>query len=309
MEAFGNGIDKVMPVSVRQSEPWAEYLRYLKWEVVTTKAGIKVSLLKTFFGTLCKIQRPQPFIAKDLDEIEKLAKQRKVIFIKIEPGYGQEEKVLEMRDYRLSKFPLSPPSTMIIDLTQSEQKLWSNLSKSGKYSVKRARREGCWVKVTRKPKDKQLQKFYKVAKFTGKRGKFYVQPYKDLQKKRDVFKNDSFLAEVYDVEENLASTKFFIGWQGCTTFIMGGTTSEGRKGKGGYELMWQSIRYFKDIGYEYIDLEGVDDDRFPLFTRNWGGFSHFKEKFGGTTYRLPPPYIKYLNPVLKFLSKFQELPL
>jgi len=73
--------------------------------------------------------------------------------------------------------------------------------------------------------------------------------------------------------------------------------------------MWESILYFKKIAYKYIDLEGVDDERFPSFTKNWGGFTHFKEKFGGTILKLPPPYIKYYSPILKFFTKFQDLPL
>lgn len=284
-------------------------MNFLKWEIVTTKADIKIAFLKTLFGTLCKVQRPQPFTAKDLEEIEKLCKKRKAIFVKIEPGFGQEEKVLEKRGYTKSRFPLSPPSTMIIDLVQSEQQLWSNVSRSGKYSIRRARREGNKVKITRNPKKPQLEEFYKLVKATGKRGKFYVQPYRDLLKKSGIFKEETFLTEVYGPEGDLASAKVFFGWKGTVTFLHGGTSEKGRKGKGGYELMWQDIMHFKRLGYKYIDLEGMDDARFPTFTKNWGGFSHFKEKFGGIILRLPPPYIKYYNPVLKFLAKYHKLPL
>jgi lipid II:glycine glycyltransferase (peptidoglycan interpeptide bridge formation enzyme) len=35
----------------------------------------------------------------------------------------------------------------------------------------------------------------------------------------------------------------------------------------------------------------------------WGGFSHFKEKFGGTIVEFPVPYVKYFNPIIKVISK------
>ena len=295
--------------SIRQSKPWEQYLKFLKWNIVDTTSGIKIAIMRTPFGTVSKIQRPKNFCEKDLEEIEEICTGKKCIFNKIEPSFGQDESLLTKRGYVTSSFPLSPPSTMLIELEKSEEELWGNVSKSGKYSVNRARREGNNIKVTRDPKKSQLDKFYVLVKATGKRGKFYVQPYKDLLKKRDIFKEDSFLIEVYDSKGELVSAKVYFGWKGIATFLHGGTTKLGRKGKGGYLLMWESILYFKKLGYKYIDLEGIDDERFPVFTKNWGGFSHFKEKFGGTVLRLPPPYIKYYNPVLKFFSKYQELPL
>lgn len=295
--------------SLRQSKPWESYLRFLNWDVVTTKSGIKIAVMKTILGTVSKVQRPKVFNSEELDEIEAVCKDRKCMFIKIESGFGQDEKILTERGYQESKFPLSPPSTMYIDLGESEQELWKKVSKSGKYSVKRAGREGSKVEFIEGPSKKDVEEFYKMAKETSKRGKFYIQPVKDLLKKREIFGKNCFLGRVFDKNGELVGAKLFFGNKNTVTFMYGATSKLGRKGKGGYELMWQSILYFKGLGFQFLDLEGVDDDRFPIFTKGWGGFSHFKEKFGGVVLRLPPPYIKYTSPVLKFLSKFQELPL
>ena len=295
--------------SLRQSKSWEKYLNFLNWDVVATTSGIKIALMKTFLGTVSKIQRPKPFNDKDLDEIEEICKKRKCMFIKIEPGHGQDESILTKRGYQESRFPLSPPSTMHIELNESEQELWKRVSKSGKYSVKRAGREGARTEFIEYPSKKDIEEFYKMAKETSKRGKFYIQPVKDLLKKREIFKKNCFIGKVFDRDGNLVGSKLFFGNKNTVTFMYGGTSALGRKGKAGYELMWQSIIYFKKLGFQFLDLEGVDDDRFPTFTKNWGGFSYFKEKFGGKVLRLPPPYIKYTSPILKFLSRFQELPL
>lgn len=295
--------------NLRQSDKWAQYLKHLDWNIEETSAGIKVAIRKTTFGNVSKIQRPKNISEQDMDEIEKICKDKKCVFIKIEPGTKQDEGILKARGYQVSKFPLSPPSTIYIDLSQSEQKLWKNLTRSCKYSVRRARREGSAVETIQNPNEKELKEFYMIAKDTAKKKKFYIEPFEHLLKQKEVFGDSSYLAKVYDDEKVLHGAKYYLGNKNVVTFTMGGTSEEGRQGKGGYVLLWQSILYFKELGYEFLDLEGVDDDRFPLFTREWGGFSHFKEKFGGTIVRLPPPYIKYESSVLKFLSKIQELPL
>ncbi len=91
-------------------------------------------------------------------------------------------------------------------------------------------------------------------------------------------------------------------------YFHGGTSNEARKNKTGYALVWHSILYLKEQGFEVLDLEGVDDSRFST-TNAWGGFSHFKEKFGGDTVQFPYPHIKYYNKLLKLATKIVPLEL
>lgn len=295
--------------SLRQSKQWGAFLKSLGWEVIDTSFGAQIFFLKSVFGTICKIQKPEKFNADGLSEIEKLASKRKAIFIKIEPGYGQDAKVLQDKGFVKSKFPLSPPSTLFIDLTKSEDEMWSDLSRSAKYSIRRAKREENYFKAYQNPDNEILQRLQDISKVTSKKSKFYLPPIKELTLKKNAFGEGTFVTEVYDKNDALVSGKFFVADQEMITYLQGGTSEIGRKGKGGYLLLWESMLYFKKLGYKTLDLEGVDDARFPQFTKNWGGFSHFKEKFGGKIVRFPVPYIKYYNPILKFVSKYQEIPL
>ena len=45
-------------LDIRQSDEWQKYLSSLGWKYVVTSSGVKVSLLKTFIGTVTKIQKP-----------------------------------------------------------------------------------------------------------------------------------------------------------------------------------------------------------------------------------------------------------
>jgi lipid II:glycine glycyltransferase (peptidoglycan interpeptide bridge formation enzyme) len=295
--------------SVRQTDAWARFLTKLGWEIIETSQGNKLFFLKTLFGTLCKIQKPEKFSEKELDEIEEICREKKAIFIKIDPAYQQNEKLLEKRGYVYSNFPLSPPSTIFIDLTKSEEDLWNDLSRSAKYSVRRSKREKDRIEIFQDPKEEVLERLQKISQVTSKRGKFYLPPYKELKLKREAFGKESFVIEVYDAQDRLAGAKFYVAEDEQVTYLQGGTSEVGREGKGGYLLLWDSILYFKNKGYRVLDLEGVDDERFPLFTKNWGGFSHFKEKYGGVVMRFPHPYIKYRSALLKLMAKFHQLPL
>ena len=56
-----------------------------------------------------------------------------------------------------------------------------------------------------------------------------------------------------------------------------------------------------------MDLDGIYDPRFPSFLAKWGGFSHFKEKFGGEVVTYPVAHVKYYNKLLKYLFKFGNI--
>ncbi len=296
-------------IQLRQSPQWLQYLGAIGWRNFETTFGVLVAYHQLLGATLVKIQRPKAMTAENLKEIEAWVKPRRPLFIKIEPTQGQDISVLENAGYVRSVLPLSPPSIQVLDLRKSEQDLWADVSHSAKYATNRARREKNTVEVFLNPSIPQLEAFHKVLLETGKRGKFYIQPLSDLLAKAQIFKDQVFLAEVRDADGQLVSSKLYLGYQNTILYLHGGTTEIGRRGKGGYELMWQSMMYFKKLGYEFLDLDGVNDARFPNFTKEWGGFSHFKEKFGGHVIRYPLPYIKFTNPVLKFLSRYNTLPL
>lgn len=300
---------KMIPnVDIRQSDKWSLYLKGLGWNSHKTSCGAIIQYIKTFLGTIVKIQHPSPLSMKDLEEINDFCSEQKALFIKIEPFTGQDISLLEKSGYKKNFYPLSPPSTIYIDLTKSEEELWDRLSHSAKYSIKRAEREGTVTRFYQNPLKEKVTDYFEMVKITGRRKHFYVQPFKDLVEKIKIFGKECHLVLSYSKEGNLLSGKFYLCHEDMVLYSTGGTTREGTKTKAGYELLWKSILYLKGLGYKIIDLEGKDDKRFGDITKNWGGFSHFKEKFNGEDVEFPYPYVKYLSPFLKFVSKFVNLP-
>jgi lipid II:glycine glycyltransferase (peptidoglycan interpeptide bridge formation enzyme) len=277
--------------------------------MLRTSKDIGMSVRPTFLGSLIKIQRPSVLTKDDLVEIDVLAKKARALIVKLEPSVGQDENILVESEYINSRFPQCPPSTMYLDLKLSKEDLWKNLSHSAKYSINRSIREGDKFEIYENPKGEVLESFYKIARETSQKKKFYMMPLADFVARIDVFKDKSYIALVRDAEGIVSGAKFFLEDFGMVLYVSGGTSSEARKHKSGYLLTWESMLYFKERGLLALDLEGMDDPRFPFYTKEWGGFSHFKEKFGGDIVRYPIPYIKYYHPLMKMLSKFAPLSL
>lgn len=289
-------------IDVRQSSKWANFLSKLGWQNVRTSNGVVINIIKSPIGVMAKIQKPVPLQQHDLNEIADLCKENKVLFVKIEPYVGQDVDLLKNNGYKASMFPLTPTATYLIHLDNTEEQLWNNISHSGKYSINRAKREGAHTKVFVNPDEKTVTAFYEILKQTGQLKKFYVPPMSQIMSQVEAFGNDGHLIMVYDKNDNLCAAKWYVVEGDRVLYVSGGTSAIGRKDKSGYELLWQSILYFKKLGCTLLDLEGKDDPRFPSTTATWGGFSHFKSKFGGEEIYFPYPYVKFFNPILKKIN-------
>lgn len=289
---------------IRQANQWAESLKLYGWKSFKTTAGINVFIMNTFLGGFAKLQKPAPFDKQGLKEIEAICKKNHALFLKVEPSLGQDIKLLEDSRYKVSREILSPTKTIYIDLLKTEADLWQDISESGQYSIHRAQREGAKVEFFRHPTEEKLTEFYEIHRQTTQAKHFSLKSYADLKSRVDSFGDESFLVMVYDSNGKLAAGKFYLGYLGNIWYVYGGTANWARvKNKAGYELMWQSILYFKSLGYKVLDLEGVYDPRFPRYLTIWGGFSHFKEKFGGVVVEFPMPRIKYFSPVMRAIDK------
>lgn len=294
---------------IRQSEKWGLYLKSLGWEYSKTSSGILVVTKSIKIGSVAKVQRPKNLTQKDVDEINQICREKKALFVKMEPFCFEDANLLEQNGYIANTNPLSPPSTFYVDLTKSEEDLWKNISESGRYSINRSKREETKMRFYQNPLVEKLEPYFKMCQETGRRNHFFIQPYKDLLSKVKVFGKDSHLVLAYDKNGNLLSGKFYLCYKDMVLYSTGGTSALGRKGKAGYQLLWDSILYFKGLGYRVFDLEGRSDDRFKEISRNWTGFTHFKEKFGPEIIEFPYPYNKYFSLVLKILDRVFKMPI
>lgn len=286
---------------VKQSPGWSNFLKRLGWDYVFTKDRVGVAILKTPIGRVAKVQRPYILNEAVLEDIDHICKEKRVFMLKLEPNINQNDIVLKEAGYKLSSAPLSPPKSMYIDLKRDIRELWNNLSKSGKYGVRRGEKEGARAEFYSNPTKEQLTNYYKVLKQTQRRGNFVSHSYKELLALNEAFKDESFLSLVYDRKNRLAGGKYYVGYKNVVTYLNGGTSSEGLEGRSGYVLFWSAFDYFKNKGYEIFDLEGCYDPRYKTMTGGWKGFTEFKSKFGPEIVEYPGAYAKYYAKIYRFI--------
>lgn len=291
---------------IRQSDAWFEFLKLYGWKKITTEKGINIALLTTPLGKFAKIQRARTVADTDLIEINNLLQKEKSLFVKVEPSLTQDLEILDSSDFRKSRGFMAPPSTLFIELKQKENDLWNSFSHSAKYSIRRAVREKARVERIIFPSERQLKDFYELIAQTTKHKRFSTISLTNLITTTKIFQDRSVLFLVYNDQNKLQGGKYFLGHKSCIWYMYGGTSDEGRKTKGGYNLVWESFLGLKRLGFDWLDFEGVDDPRYA-HTRQWGGFAHFKEKFGGISIQFPYPRIYYYSKLFKLATQLTHL--
>lgn len=279
---------------IRQSDKWTEYLKMYGWELFKLRNGSVVRFKPTIFGTLAKCQRPQELLDSDLSEIDEICKEKNVKFIKLEPNLNQDLSLIKRHDFVKSGCPHLATKTLIIDLKKEQKTLWKELSHNARRSVNRAQVSGVKTKSIQNP-EKELDEFYQILLNTSKQKKFYVQSFEEIKRKSEAFKTDSYLMNAYDEDGTLCSSQLYLGFNNNVWSIHGATSEKGKTNNAGYKLLWSVLLHFQQKGYDTIDLEGIEDTRYPSFTKNWEGFSSYKMKFGGEVVTFPETYTKFFS--------------
>lgn len=304
--------------SLRQSEEWGRYLATQGWkiaEIKEKKSRCKVYIRKIpLFGSVIKIQRPAEI--PPTEEIDKIARKHRAIFVKLEPSAISRK---PLAGFDPDRTPNLPTKTTIVDLTRSKDELWRNFSQDVRQSVRKAQSNKLQVASYReedKKFEEMLAQLHKLLKKTGQRHGFWIPNWGQLRAKAGAFGNDALLFLVSSTEKpNHQTTGLPLA--GALILLTGETASyhhaassiKGRELYAPYLLLWNAMKYLKSSSRPIVklDLEGIYDPRYPKLTRRWKGFTTFKQKFGGKEIEYPRPLIKYYNPAAKLLFKLDRL--
>jgi|GEM_PF-586975 lipid II:glycine glycyltransferase (peptidoglycan interpeptide bridge formation enzyme) len=310
---MGSTEDSKEMEDIRQTEEWAEYLRSFNWKV--EKVGKVLVFIKKIPLTPLSMMKIQRFSGElDLDGLKKLKKKHKVVYTVAEPALGYDPLSAQWPKrpappisgvapfrvgplWRVNKNPFLPTKTVIIDLENSKEKLWSDLS----VNAKRILRKGFWTSQNdekggnnRKRHSGKLSlrnasrtEFYKAWKDSSKT---WVMSEERLNKLIDSFAGKASLW-VSESEDGVLSGILLLKSKDTVNYFQTFTTDKGRQTGAHYQLVWEAILKSKRDGYKYFDFEGVIDKRWPQ--KKWGGFSEFKGKFGGRAINYPGSFVKW----------------
>ncbi|MBZ4688092.1 MAG: hypothetical protein PWQ96_1191 [Clostridia bacterium] len=288
-EIFNNFIATCAKGHILQSWEWGEVKRRTGWQpfrlVVENDAGdivAAISLLKRempflkraiFYaprGPVLDIKNEELFSFL-MKEVEKVARDEKVAFLKIDPDIPIEN--TEFRNLLQKQGFVSegsgknfegiqPNFVMRLDITPSEEDLLKSFHSKTRYNIRLAKKRGVEIKEDCERSD--LKPFYEILKITAERDKFLIRsyPYFETLWEELVEKRLAKLFMAYYKGQPISGTMAFImgdkAW-----YIYGASDNEHRKHMPNYLLQWHMILWAKSQGCTMYDFRGVSGDLSP----------------------------------------------
>ncbi len=204
-------------------------------------------------------------------ELRRFARARRLTHVTADPGLEGPEpgRLLAASGWHRGD-AIQLTSSQLIDLTRSEQELWSDVYKSSRRYANGARRAGCRVK---EGDESDLPVFYDILAETALRSGFIPRGFESY---RDVYRAFAVTGRArlligYLPDGTPVSSKLILTSGGRAAQLYGGLTDAGTSARAGHFFEWEAIVRSKAAGASVFDMWG----------RSTSGIAHFKAGFGG----------------------------
>ncbi len=235
-----------------------------------------------------------------LDDLQRLARSRKAIFIKIDPEVlagtgipgGSEalecpegislQSELTKRGWRFSSEQIQFRNTVWVDLRQGEVERLARLKQKWRYNLRLAQRKGVSVRTGT---EDDLPGLYRMYAETSVRDGFVIRPegyY--LTVWRTFMRQGMATPLIADVECQAVAALVLFHLAGRAWYLYGMSRQLQREKMPNYLLQWQAMQVAASLGCTWYDLWGAPD-HFDESDSMWGVF-RFKEGMGGHLIRL-----------------------
>lgn len=269
-----------------QSWEWGEARKKTGVEILRLGEYSDNKLLNVFLLTFHKIPKTKYKVGylprsvfpsqEVIDYILNYAKENKIIFVKFEPNEVTSE--LQIKDQRtvLSKHPLFPNWTQILDLKKTEDELLKSFHQKTRYNIRLAEKKGVIVKeMSNKEGFEIFSRLYfetcKRQKYFGHTPEYHKVIWESL--KKDI----AHILIAFYKDIPLASYELFY-FKKSFYYPYGGTSTEHRNLMASNLLMWEAIKLGKKLGAEKFDMWGSLGPNYDP-TDPWSGFTRFKEGY------------------------------
>jgi peptidoglycan pentaglycine glycine transferase (the first glycine) len=250
-----------------------------------------------------------------LIEIDRVCKEEKAIFLKIEPFSWEVDeswKMLELSGFFPSS-PIQPNRTVIISLDGSEEEILAGMKQKTRYNIRLAEKKEITVNAS-----DDYEAFHKMSLVTGERDNFGIHSLDYYLKIKDLFgtNGESVLLMAYFNQKPIAGIIVFARGKNAW-YMYGASTDEERNRMPTYLLQWEAIKWARVKGCSTYDLWGIpdyDEDQLEkIFAEKdqhdglWGVY-RFKRGFGGIIRRSVGAWDKvYLPGMYKLYEVYTNL--
>ena len=201
---------------------------------------------------------------------------------------------------------IQPVSTVVIDLSVSEDELLSGMKQKTRYNVRLAEKKG--VEVT-EGDESDLDAWYDLYIETAERDRIalhereYYRMLFEMCRDRRGEDVDCRLLLAKTEGQLLAGIWVFI-YGSSATYLYGASSNEKRNLMPAYALQWTAMRLAKDAGctrYVSFGIPSTDDPSHPMH-----GLYRMKTGFGGKILHRPGCWDYPMHPVVYALYRFAE---
>ncbi|MDH3943963.1 MAG: peptidoglycan bridge formation glycyltransferase FemA/FemB family protein [Anaerolineae bacterium] len=290
-----------------QTGAWGELKAAFGWQVVRLQAGdagAQVLFRSLPLGySLAYI--PKGPVGPDWDalwpEIDALCRERKAVFLKVEPDHWHGDDSRLPADFIPSRHTIQPRRTVMLSLSGDEDEILARMKQKTRYNIRLSAKKD----VSVLPSD-DLQTFSEMAAVTGQRDGFGVHNLAYYQRAYDLFHpggNCELLLAEYEGRP-LAALMVFA--QGSRAWYLYGVSNNAERNRmPAYGLQWAAMQWARTQGCTEYDMWGVpDEDEEVLeaeFTSRsdglWGVY-RFKRGFGGEVKRTLGAFDRVSMPTL-----------
>ncbi len=241
------------------------------------------------------------------DEIKKIAKEEKSLFLRIDPPIEQNSESGTVNQeyinlFRKSNFEIQPKNTLILDLEKSEEDLLKEMKQKTRYNIRLAKRKEVRIRkyepvnTNQKLFRKKFEVFWSLVEETSRRDKFtshdknyYWKMIESLSFHSEYIKqvqnnSQNLRAILYFAEHNnkIIAANLVLFFGDIVIYLHGASSSEYRNLMAPYLLQWQQIIDAKEAGCKKYDFWGITVNREK---KSWQGITKFKKGFGGNEKR------------------------
>ena len=194
---------------------------------------------------------------------------------------------------RIAPHDVQPRTTIILDLTKSEEQLLQAMHPKTRYNIKVASRRGVTIEIGGA---ELLETFFSLLRSTTERNIFRAHPksyYQKMLATRDTDVNIFFA--LARVDNKPAAMALMIDFNGARTYLHGASDYQLRDAMAPFALHWHLIKDAKKRGLTAYDFWGIaptDNPSEPL-----AGVTRFKKGWGGDIVRYPQTTDIVLHPI------------
>lgn len=241
-----------------------------------------------FLETISDTEKTHAWDALE-EKLKNLAEECGAFFVRIDPALSAEAPPAGGAKAGLAPFPhgwrkssreVQPRNSLLLDLTLSQDELFSRLHPKTRYNIRTAQRKNVQVRFSRNPED--VDKFYHASKSVTRRTGFAYHPDAYYHAIMEVL-GKAGMAElaIAQVDEQGVAAHLMIYADGIATYSHGASMYEQRAYMAPALLYWETILRAKEKHMQQYDFFGVApedaDDQHP-----WAGVTRIKMGFGGS---------------------------